>query len=84
MCGAKFSAFEDLERHMSEIHGGGNGGDTFHECSWCGLQFSSFSDLDGHNCQQQAVMPNAETVGHEEVVQPNFDATLLQVSLTGK
>ena len=41
---------------------------------WCGLQCSSEGGC------QHSVMPNAETIGHEEVVQPDFDTTgLLQV-----
>lgn len=74
LCYANFSTIEELQNHIRDAH------------EWCGLQCSS-----ERGCQHSVmpkvfknsfVMPNAETIGHEEVVvQPDFDsAGLLQES----
>lgn len=82
-CFMNFSSSEELQRHSQSDHESRSRSPS-HECSWCGLQFTSFTELYAHtqSCQH-AVIPSAEIVGHEEIVQPDFDgAEILQVSLT--
>ena len=89
LCFLSFSSLESVTRHMQDMHEAPREvSSSEFVCSWCGHQFSSYSDLDSHmrGCHQ-SVMPNAETIGHEEVVQPDFDPTataLLQVIIIDK